>query len=130
MRNVFAIFIVPWVWFAFAVPGNQLVFLVYPEARDGQTPLDFLLVSLVASAFYTFMAAAICCWIAKPDFTRIGLLVPLALLAFGVFTQIVYWDVLPLWYHLVAIAFILPVAMAGTNLVTRRRNTRSIVQVT
>ena len=45
---------------------------------------------------------AICCWIAKPDFTRIGLFVPLALLAFSVFTQIVYWDVLPLWYHLKA----------------------------
>ena len=39
VRNVFAILIVPWVWFAFAVPGNQLVFLVYPEALEGQNPL-------------------------------------------------------------------------------------------
>jgi hypothetical protein len=130
VRNVFAILVVPWVWFAFAVPGNQLVFLVYPEALDGQTPLDYLLVSLVTSALYTFMAAAVCCWIAKPDFRRVGLLVPLALLAFGVFTQIVYWDVLPLWYHLVAIALILPVATAGTGFVSRRRRTRSIAQVT
>jgi hypothetical protein len=54
------------------------------------------------------------------------LIVPWVWFAFGVFTQIVYWDVLPLWYHLVAIAFILPVAMAGTNLVTRRCNTDQI----
>ena len=39
---------------------------------------------------------------------------------------LVYWDALPLWYHLAAIAFIVPVAMAGANLVTRRRNTDQI----
>jgi hypothetical protein len=111
--------VAPTIWFALALPGNQLVFLVYPAALDGQTPLGFLLLSLVASAIYTFAAGAICCWIAKPDFKRIGLLAALVLLAFGVFTQIVYWDVLPIWYHLVAIAFIVPVAMAGANLVTR-----------
>ncbi len=122
MRNGFAILIAPWIWFALAVPGNQLVFLVYPEARDGQTPLDFLVLSLVASLVYTFVAGAVCSWIAKPDFARIGLLAGLALLAFGVFTQSDYWDALTLWYHLAAIAFIVPVAMAGANLVTRRRN--------
>jgi hypothetical protein len=79
---------------------------------------------------YTFVAGAVCGWIATPDFTRIGLLAGLALLAFGVFTQIVYWDVLPLWYHLAAVAFIVPVAMAGANLITRRRNTTTSSQST
>ncbi len=126
VRNGFAILIAPAVWFALAFPGNQLVFLVYPDALEGQTLLGLVLL-LVASLVYTFVAGAVCCWIAKPDFTRIGLLAGLALLAFGVFTQIVYWDALPLWYHLAAIAFIVPVAMAGAKLITRRRNT---VQIT
>ncbi len=126
VRNGFAILIAPSIWFALAFAGNQLVFLVYPEALDGQTPLGYLVVSLVVSAVYTFVSGAISGWIAKPDFTRIGLLVGLALLAFSVFTQIVYWDALPLWYHLASIAFIVPVAMAGANLITRRRNTVEI----
>ena len=116
VRNVFAILIAPGVWFAQAVPGEQLVFLVYPEALEGRTPLGYLVSSLVASAVYTFVAGAVCAWIAKPDFTRIGLLAGLAQLAFGVFTQIVYWDVVPLWFPLVAIAFVVPVTMAGANL--------------
>ncbi len=127
VRNGFAILIAPVIWFALAFPGNQLVFIVYPEALDGRTPLDYLVLSLLASLVYAFVAGAICAWIAKPDFTRIGLFAALALLAFGVFTQNVYWDVLPLWYHLASIAFIVPVAMAGASLVTRRRNT---VQIT
>ncbi len=127
VRNGFAILIAPGVWFALAFPGNQLLFLFYPEALDGQTPLDFLVLSLVASLVYTFVSGAVCSWIAKPDFTRIGLFAGLALLAFGVFTQIVYWNALPLWYHLAAIAFIVPVAMAGAKLISRRRNT---VQIT
>jgi hypothetical protein len=96
VRNGFAILIAPSIWFALAFPGNQLVFLVYPEALEGQTPLGFRVFSLVVSLVYTFVAGAACGWIAKPDFTRIGLLAGLALLAFGVFTQIVYWDALPL----------------------------------
>ena len=126
VRNGFAILIAPSIWFALAFPGNQLVLLVYPEALEGQTPLDYLVLSLVVSLVYTFVAGAVCGWIAKPDFTRIGLLAGLALLAFGVFTQIVYWDALPLWYHLAAIVFIVPVAMAGANLITHRRNTDQI----
>ncbi len=127
VRNGFAILIAPWIWFALDAPGNQLVFLVYPEARDGQTPLGSLVLLLVASLVYTFVAGAVCGWIAKPDFTRIGLLAGLALLALGGLTQIVYWDALPLWYHIAAIPFIVPVAMAGANLITRRRNS---VQIT
>ncbi len=123
VRNGFAILIAPGVWLALAFPGNQLVFLVYPEALDGQTPLGYLVLSLVVSAVYTFVAGAVCGWIAKPDFTRIGLLAGLALLALGVLTQSVYWDALPLWYHIAAIPFIVPVAMAGTNLIARRRST-------
>ncbi len=122
VRNGFAILIAPSIWFALAFPGNQLVFLVYPEALEGQTPLGFLVLSLGASLIYTFVAGAICGWIAKPDFTRIGLLAGLALLALGVLTQIRYWDDLPLWYHGAAVAFIVPVAMAGANLITLRRN--------
>ena len=123
VRNGFAILIAPWIWFALAAPGNQLVFLVYPEARDGQTHLGSLVLLLVASLVYTFVAGAVCGWIAKPDFTRIGLLAGLALLGLGVLTQIVYWDALPLWYHIAAIPFIVPVAMAGANLIARRRST-------
>ena len=126
-RNVFAVLIAPGIWFALAFPGNQLVFLVYPEARDGQAPLGSLVLLLVASLVYTFVAGAVCGWIAKPDFTRIGLLAGLVLLGLGVLTQIVYWDALPLWYHIAAIPFIVPVAMAGANLIARRRST---VQVT
>ncbi len=126
VRNGFAILMAPVVWGALALPGNQLVFLVYPEALDGQTPLDYLLLSLVVSLVYTFVSGAVSGWIAKPDFTRIGLFAGLALLAFGVFTQIVYWEALPLWYHLAAIAFIVPVAMAGANLITRRSSTAQI----
>jgi len=123
VRNVFAILIAPSIWFALAVPGNQLVSLAYPEALDGQTPFGLLVLLLVASLVYTFLAGTICAWIAKPDFRRIGLLAGLALMALGVLTQIVYWEALPLWYHLAAIPFIVPVAMAGAHLVTRRRNT-------
>ncbi len=123
VRNAFAVLIAPSIWFALAFPGNQLVFLVYPEARDGQTPLGSLVLLLVASLVYTFVAGAVCGRIAKPDFTRIGLLAGLALLGLGVLTQIVYWDALPLWYHIAAIPFIVPVAMAGANLIARHRST-------
>ena len=125
VRNGFAVLIAPWVWFALAAPGNQLVFLVYPQALEGEAPLGYLVSLLMGSLVYTFIAGAVCGWIANPDFTRIGLFAGLALLALGVITQIRYWDVLPLWYHVAAIPFILPVAMAGSNLITRRRNTET-----
>jgi hypothetical protein len=121
VRNVFAILIAPTVWLAIAFPGNQLIYLFYPDALDGQPPIDFLVLSLVATCVYTFAAGAVCGWIAKPDFARMPLLVGLALLAFSVFTQIVYWDVVPLWYHIAAVALTLPAAMAGANLIVRRR---------
>ena len=65
---------------------------------------------------------AISGWIANPDFTRIGPLAGLALLVVGVIAQVAYWDTLPVWYHLVFLASLIPMAMAGANLITRRCN--------
>ena len=46
----------------------------------------------------------------------------LALLVVGVIAQVAYWDTLPVWYHLVFLASLIPMAMAGANLITRRCN--------
>ncbi len=126
VRNGFAILMAPVVWGALALPGNQLVFLAYPEALAGQTPLGYLVLALVISLVYSFVSGAISGWIAKPDFTRIGPLAGLALLVVGVIAQVTYWDALPVWYHLVFLASLIPMAMAGANLITRRRNTDQI----
>ena len=59
------------------------------------------------------------CVVAKRKQVAHGVALGLALLAVGIAVQAGYWDVLPIWYHLIFLALLLPMAALGGRLAVR-----------
>ncbi len=79
------------------------------EAR----PLLFLLAgSLIISLIAGYLAAAIRGKVGYGVIVILGL----ALLAVGIFFQIQYWHLMPLWYHITFLVLLLPLCLAGARL--------------
>ena len=98
-------------------PGNQLVFMVFPEAVDGSvTPFGYLVMALAFSVFYSLFAGFCSAMVAGINSTRLGVSSGFALLAVGLAVQISYWDALPIWYHLIFLASIVPFTVIGSRL--------------
>lgn len=76
-------------------------------------PLLFLLAgSLIISLIAGYVAAAV------RGKTAYGVIVVLGLilLAVGIFVQVQYWHLMPLWYHLTFLVLLLPLCLAGARL--------------
>ncbi len=119
VRIASAVIAAPLIWGVFNVAGNQLMFALYPEALEGSTPMPYLLGALTLSFVYSVVSGAISALIAK-ETTWIGLGAGIALFAVGLPMQLAFWDALPVWWHLVFLASLIPLAMLGAKLVQSR----------
>ena len=104
------------IWTAVFFAGNAVVRSAMPDVHDeagvSSDPvalLFYLLVSFVASLTGGFTTGKIA---TKPSTTWVWILGVL-LLATGIPVQMGYWDQIPLWYHVVFLAALIPVTLVG-----------------
>ena len=103
------------VWPAFGI--NQKAF---EEAikKDGQFTADttMLLTQLVFGTIVSVMAGAIAAWIAGENLMA-PLFAGILLLLMGIAKAAMSWQYVPIWYHVVFTAMLLPLAVVGGKLI-------------
>ena len=111
LRLALAILLAPFFRGLLGLPGEQLIFLVSPEAADGTaTPLGYLLMALAFSVVYPVFAGFCSALVAGTSAMRLSVGAGIAVPAVGLGVQISYWDTLPVWYHL---TLLIPFIMLG-----------------
>ena len=114
-RYVLAVLLAPFFWLLVGFPGNQLILLMYPEARDGSGPLGYMLLMLAASGLYAMFAGFSSAFVAGSSARKVGIGATLAVVAWGIAVVIRYNELLPLWYQVSYLALIIPATILGTR---------------
>ncbi len=78
-------------------------------------PTNYLIIKLVLSVIFSIIAGLIAATISK-ETTKAPLVLGVALLIVGIFFQLGNWDLLPFWYHLTFLIFLLPATLFGGKL--------------
>ena len=99
------------VWPAYALVEKQRAFA-----------LDMLFSRLAVGAFATLAFGAVVTWIAQGNKRTVRVIVALWLL-YSVVDHYLVWDQFPVSYHLVYLAYLVPLAMLGGQLIYKRRLT-------
>lgn len=86
-------------------------------------PTNYLIIKLVLSVIFSIVAGLIAATISK-ETTTAPLVLGVALLIVGIFFQFGTWDLLPLWYHMTFLIFLLPATLFGGKL----RSFREVTQ--
>ena len=110
--------------------GSDVIFMAiftsYREYLEGfdnaiktQQPFEInstiLFLTLVKSFICSIISGLITTLIAKES-TKSTILLGVLLLAFGIFIQSIYWNYLPLWYHLSFLLLLIPMSFLGGKL--------------
>jgi hypothetical protein len=76
-----------------------------------------LLSHLVIGSIVSVMAGALAALIAGEN-SRAPMIVGCLLLALGILKAVMSWQYVPIWYHVIFTAFLLPMAIAGGKMIT------------
>lgn len=74
-----------------------------------------LLLTLFKSFICSIISGLIAALIAKEN-RKSALILGILLLAFGIFIQSVYWNYIPLWYHVSFLLLLIPMSILGGKL--------------
>lgn len=80
-------------------------------------PLTALLIGSVA---LSVLAGYVAATISRTPGYKVAVALGLVLLVVGIAVQAQYWQLMPVWYHLVFLVFLVPACIAGARLRTRR----------
>ena len=103
-------------WTLLWLAGNAGLAAGLPDAfrADGSIESSgLLLVVLALSALFSIVAGYVTAAIARTARMKHAAALGLLLLAVGVFVQIQYWNVMPLWFHLPFLTLLIPAALGG-----------------
>ena len=95
------------VWPAYAAVEEQRVF-----------DLEMLFSRLTVGAVATLAFGAVVAWVAQGDQKTIRMII-LAWLLYSVVDHITVWDQFPIWYHLLYLAYVVPLALLGSRIIRR-----------
>jgi hypothetical protein len=95
------------VWPAYAAVEEQRIFT-----------MDMLLSRLTVGALATLAFGMVVSWVARDEMKSIRLVI-FAWLLFSVADHILVWDQFPVWYHLLYLAYIVPLALLGGRIKRR-----------
>jgi high-affinity K+ transport system ATPase subunit B len=91
----------------------------FQKALETKTPFEvsitILLLTLVKSFICSIIAGLMTALIAKENM-KSTLILGILLLAFGIFIQSIYWNYIPLWYHLSFLLMLIPMSVFGGKL--------------
>ena len=85
--------------------------IIVPEQYVGH--LGILLTFLTASVTYSVAAGYLTGMIAARHHVKHGLALGIVQVAVGITMQTMFWDLLPVWYHLTFLALLIPGNVAG-----------------
>jgi hypothetical protein len=104
------------IWPAF---GTQQRAFEEVVKNGGQFTADstMLLTHIVLGAIVSLMAGALAALIAHEN-ARAPLILGFLLLALGVLKAVMSWQYVPIWYHVIFTAILLPMAILGGKLIT------------
>ena len=123
LRIIFAVIAGFLLWGALCVPANAVVAAVFPERfeADGGTFDALMCLLLIAmSVGYSIASGYLVAAIGREDARRAVWGLAIVNLCFGIFVEVSYWNSLPVWYHLVFLALLIPGILLGGKLRMRR----------
>jgi hypothetical protein len=119
MRLIYAIVAGYAAWSVLWLAGNALLFgkaAEHLEQGEPYTATGPLLAVLVLSVVCSIVAGVLAARIGGAKAKAAVLITGIALLVTGIGVQTGSWSLLPLWYHLVFLALLLPVVWIGGRL--------------
>ena len=91
----------------------------FREAVANQTPYTLsstvLIALLIKSFIVSIISGFIAALIAKEN-TKSTFILGILLLLFGIFIQVSHWNYMPLWYHILFLALLIPMTILGGKL--------------
>ncbi|MEO5859862.1 MAG: hypothetical protein ABIR33_13040 [Pyrinomonadaceae bacterium] len=99
-------------WYAIHQDDFQLAMLNKDPFRPDTT---ILLMHLVGAVIISIMSGFLAAFIAGEN-RRAPFILGVLLLAFGLMVEIMAWNYLPIWYHLVFLAMLIPFTVLGGKL--------------
>ena len=118
LRNILSVVAGFVVWTVLWLASNAAVTAAVPNAfgEDGATDsAGILVLFLVLSVVFSIVAGYLCVRLARKKPMRYALILGVLLLAVGIFVQIQFWDVMPVWYHLLFLTLLIPGVLIGAK---------------
>ena len=115
LRAALAVIVGYVIWSTLWLFGNVGVAVVWPEVADpeaAEIPRNALLSTLGLSFVCSLISGLVAGKIRRG---RAVVVMAVLLLATGIAVQIEHWERLPLWYHLVFLAAIVPLCLVGAR---------------
>ena len=118
-------------WVIMWIGSEKILSAIWPEfavhqkafeeaiKNGGQFTADttMLLTHIVVGSIVSVMAGSLAALIADEN-TRAPLVVGILLLAMGIAKAVMSWQYVPIWYHVIFTAILLPMAIIGGKLIT------------
>ncbi len=123
IRSILSIIIPVVTWGVLSVSANFAIYAMMPARFDeNMIPNDpiTLLIFLLLCTVLCILAGFLCAMIARSNPMKHVWILAAIQLAIGIMVQIGVWDQLPLWYHLLFLAQVMPMHLVGGKL----RNTK------
>ncbi len=124
LRSVLSVIAGSAIWTVLWLTSNQAILAALPGyfRPDGTTDsTGVLLLILVLSVIYSVIAGFVTAAVAARSEMRHALALGILQLIFGIIAQSQFWDVMPLWYHLIFLALLIPGNLAGGKLRLTRK---------
>ena len=104
------------VWDALWISSNQLIIAIFPAhfGADGSSDSAGILITLIALGFlFGVIAGYVTARLAPRNIPKHVWVLALIQLPQGILVEILYWDLLPLWYHIGFLALLVPGFLVG-----------------
>jgi hypothetical protein len=119
IRSIAAVMAGSVVWTVLWLGWNAVLGIFFPQASGGLIPIDslpLLLLLLAGSVVFSVTGGYVTARTAPRSPTAHVIALGVLQLLLGIFFELQSWNVLPVWYHLVFLALLIPSTLAGGRL--------------
>jgi hypothetical protein len=114
-RSIVAIVVGYILWSVLWIGGNQALVAAGLASADQRSSTGVLIFVLVFSVICSLVAGAALARIAPGNAIRDARIAGILLLVTGIYVEMQYWDLAPVWYHLVFLLLLLPATIHGAR---------------